>query len=73
MANGDRIRVLVADDAATNQVLNNLDEVVGPKVKDDPVETGILERTIKRPIMQSVGTLRTLRVAIQNPGLSPKG
>lgn len=51
------------------QVLNNLDDVTAPLVKEGRLSKEELEKMVKRPLMQVVTKLRSLRVTIQNPGL----
>lgn len=51
------------------QVLNNLDELIAPLVKDGKVNKEELEKMVKRPVMQVVTKLRALRLTTQNPGL----
>ena len=54
------------------QVLNNLDDVTAPLVKEGRLSKEELEKMVKRPLMQVVTKLRSMRVATQNPGLERK-
>jgi predicted transcriptional regulator len=51
------------------QVLNNLDDLIAPVVKEGRVSKEELEKMVKRPLMQVVTKLRSIRVTTQNPGL----
>ena len=54
------------------QVLNNLDELIAPLVKEGKVNKEELEKMVKRPVMQVVTKLKGLRMTTQNPGLGAK-
>jgi len=54
------------------QVLNNLDDLVAPVVKEGRVNKEALELMVKRPLMQVVTRLRSMRMTTQNPGLESK-
>ena len=55
------------------QVLNNLDELIVPLVREGKISKESLELMVKRPLMQAVTRIRGLRVTTQNPGLERKG
>ena len=50
-----------------HQVLNNLDALAG---KATGLDLTALDLLVKKPIMQSVTKLRSMRFSILNPGLS---
>ena len=49
------------------QVLNNLDDLIAPVVKEGKVSKEALELMVKRPLMQAVTRLKSLRLTTQNP------
>lgn len=54
------------------QVLNNLDDLITPMVKDGKINKESLELMVKKPLMQMVTKLRSIRMTTQNPGLERK-
>jgi hypothetical protein len=55
------------------QVLNNLDDLIAPLVKDGKIDKEVLEKMVKRPLMLAVNRLKGLRLTTLNPGFNPKG
>ena len=51
------------------QVLNNLDELVAPLVREGKLSKEALEQMVKKPVMQVVKRMQGLRLTTQNPGL----
>jgi hypothetical protein len=54
------------------QVLNNLDELLAPVVKEGKLSKEALEMMVKRPLMHVVTKMRSLRLTTQNPGFERK-
>lgn len=54
------------------QVLNNLDDLIAPFVREGKISKEALEERVKGPLMRQVTRIKSLRLTTQNPSFEHK-